>query len=76
MIKRQNISSGEKTRKLDTLGKLFQAMRRQHEVATIGQLTKVRIARMLKNCADELWKLARANSLALSYSEVRTKPNV
>jgi len=54
MIKRQNISSGEKTRKLDTLGKLFQAMRRQHEVATIGQLTKVRIARMLKNCADEL----------------------
>jgi len=32
MINRRNISGGEKTRKLDTLGKLFQAMRSKHEV--------------------------------------------
>jgi len=44
------------------------------KLTTIGQLTKVRIARMLKNSADELSKLARANSLALAHSEVRTKP--
>jgi len=29
---------------------------------TIGQLTKVRTPRRLKNCADESWKLARANT--------------
>jgi len=29
---------------------------------TIGQLTKVTTPRRLKNCADELWKLARTNT--------------
>jgi len=29
---------------------------------SIGQLTKVRTQRRLKNCADELWKLARDNT--------------
>jgi len=29
---------------------------------TIGQLTKVRTPRRLKNCADDLWKLARATT--------------
>jgi len=42
--------SGEKTRKLDTLAKLFQATEVELYVdKTVGQLTKVRTPRRLKN---------------------------
>jgi len=55
--------SGEKTPKLDTLAKPFQAIEVELYVdKTIGQLIKVRTPRRLKKTwADELRKLAITN---------------
>jgi len=59
----QNISSGAKTRNLDTRETLSSNEKQTCKLTTIiGQLP-ARKARRLKNCADELWKLARANTV-------------
>jgi len=70
--------SGEKTRKLDTLAKLFQAMRSKpvswQRLSDNFQLDHH--AGLKKNCADELWKLARANAtlhLLTQKSEINLK---
>jgi len=59
----QNNMSGAKTRKLNTLAKLFQAMRRRiHTLTRLSEnLLKLEHHAVFKNWADELRKLATAD---------------
>jgi len=76
MINSHTNISGEKAGKLDTLAKLFQAMRSRPKLkTTIGQLTKVRTPRRLTKIEQMNYKICHSKySFALAHSEVRTKP--
>ena len=69
--------SGEKTRKLDTLEKLFQALRRKTMLTRLSDnLPKLEHHAGLKSLADELRKLATANTALLLVLTKKSELNL